>query len=352
MNSQSAPTGNPAATSAGKPVAGRHGKGHWLRVSLGMAIGGVLLALLFRRIDFVKVGSLLDRATLAPLLFALATYVTGFLLRSIRFWAMLGASAGRRLPLGQCVAPFIASFGISDVLPFRAGDGFRILWFHRRFGIAAGTLIGTMLVERILDLAALMAIAAAGLMLAGVSAPPAMLAGLEVLVAVIIGGVLAILFAPAFLARLSERWAPRFMRGPASALTGALDASAAAVRHVGSWRRLMFFAILSLGCWIFESMVFLGAWWSLGGPPGVLAKPFLASAFSTIGTLVPSLPGHFGSFEYFGVQAFALVGIEPSFAAATVFLAHLVLWAPTAIFGMAWLLFTAMRRPPHHSQNK
>ena len=73
--------------------------------------------------------------------------------------------------------------------------------------------------------------------------------------------------------------------------------------------------------------------------------PFLAFVFSTLGTMIPSLPGHFGSFEYFGVQAFTLSGADPSFAAAVVFLAHLILWAPTAMFALLWLLFGSMRTP-------
>src|SRR3546814_10764021 len=71
-----------------------------------------------------------------------------------------------------------------------------------------------------------------------------------------------------------------------------------AVRQMGSWRRLVFLMVFSLICWVLESIVFLCAWWSLGGAAGEIAKPFLAFAFSTLGTLVPSLPGHFGSFEY------------------------------------------------------
>src|SRR3546814_11699417 len=87
---------------------------------------------------------------------------------------------------------------------------------------------------------------------------------------------------------------------------------------MGSWRRLVFLMVFSLICWVLESIVFLCAWWSLGGAAGEIAKPFLAFAFSTLGTLVPSLPGHFGSFEYFGVQAFTLTGVDATFAAAVV----------------------------------
>src|SRR3546814_13305171 len=111
---------------------------------------------------------------------------------------------------------------------------------------------------------------------------------------------------------------------------------------MGSWRRLVFLMVFSLICWVLESIVFLCAWWSLGGAAGEIAKPFLAFAFSTLGTLVPSLPGHFGSFEYFGVQAFTLTGEDAPLAAAGVTLVHCVLWALTVIFGLARLLFGSL----------
>src|SRR3546814_20440622 len=69
---------------------------------------------------------------------------------------MLQAATDRPLAMRPCIGPFIARFGISDILPLRAGDGFRVVWFNRQFGIPVGVLIGTMLVARLLDLTAIL----------------------------------------------------------------------------------------------------------------------------------------------------------------------------------------------------
>ena len=149
--------------------------------------------------------------------------------------------------------------------------------------------------------------------------------------------------APTLLVRLCERLSKR-MPGPVMAmLLGTSQAMADALRQIGSWRRMMVFGALSIGCWLLESIVFMGAWLSLGGT-GSAGIPFLSFIFSTLGTMVPSLPGHFGSYEYFGVQAFTLSGTDPSFAAAVVFLAHLIIWAPTALFGVLWVMLGATRK--------
>ncbi|WEX75260.1 flippase-like domain-containing protein [Sinorhizobium numidicum] len=315
-----------------------------LRVGLGLIAGAAFVVLVLRDVNLAEVSDLLQRATLAPLFLAVLAFVADFLLRAVRFWIMLGQTTGRSLPLGPTIGPFIASFGMSDVLPLRLGDGFRVLWFSRRFGISAGTVLGTMIVERILDLVTIVILGAGALMLAEVSAPAALMRNFQLVLVVALAGGLGMLFVPALLSRLFERLFRGVELSIASSLLSALKATSAAVLQVGSWRRIAVLTVISLALWILESLVLIGAWLSLGGSPDHLLQPFVAFAFSTLGTLVPSLPGHFGAFEFFGVQAFALVGVDAQMAVAVVLLAHVILWAPTAIFGISWLLFGAYER--------
>jgi uncharacterized protein (TIRG00374 family) len=230
---------------------------------------------------------------------------------------------------------------MSDILPLRLGDGFRVLWFSRKFRISAGTVIGTMIVERILDLVTIVMLGGLALLLVGISAQPTLLLNFQIVLVVALCGGLALLFAPTLLCTMLERLFGRIAFKPIGMLIRALRSTSAAVVKIGSWRMLAMLTLMSLALWLLESIVLLGVWISLGGSFQALLKPFLAFAFSTLGTLVPSLPGHFGSFEFFGVQAFTLVGVDATFAAAVILLAHLILWAPTAIFGVVWLLLGA-----------
>lgn len=319
-----------------------------LRITLGAVVGVIFVMLVLRNVDLAKVGEWLAQATITPLVVAFLAFAADFVLRAVRFWMMLLSTTGQRLPLCPTIAPFIASFGMSDILPLRLGDGFRVLWFSRRFGIPAGTVVGTMIVERILDLVTIVMLGGAALALVGVSAQPTLLLNFQIALIVALGGGFTLLFAPALLCMLLERLLGRFAFKPIHMLIGALRATSAAVLRIGSWRKLAMLTLMSLLLWLLESVVVLGVWVSLGGSFGELLKPFLAFAFSTLGTLVPSLPGHFGPFEFFGVQAFTLVGVDATFAAAVILLAHLILWAPTAIFGVVWLLIgvAPARRAP------
>jgi uncharacterized protein (TIRG00374 family) len=314
-----------------------HSRTRKFRAVLGILIGAIFIYLVMRDIDFARVGTLFTKAKLFPLTVAIFAFVADFLLRAVRFWTMLRLTTGRKLPLVPTIGPFIASFGISDILPFRVGDALRVLWFSRQFRISAGTVVGTMIVERILDLVSIVFLGAGALALLDTATPSVLVWNFEVVLLIAVGGGAVILLAPAMLCRILEKIFGKFANAAIDRLVELLRATSTAVVQIGSWRSIILFIIISITLWILESVVMLGAWVSLGGELSAVQKPFLAFAFSTLGTLVPSLPGHFGSFEFFGLQAFALAGVETSFAAAVLLLTHLILWAPTALFGIIWL---------------
>ncbi len=320
-----------------------------VRAGFGLFVGVSFGVIVVQHIDFRKTGAILEQAASGPIAAALLAFALDFLLRAVRFCGLLFAATGRRVPLARCIAPFVASFGMSDLLPLRAGDGLRVVWFCRRFGLPAGSVLGAMLVERVFDLMTLLLLGAIALSLVGASVPGPLVASFQLVLAGCLAAGVMVMAAPALLVHLLNRLS-RGKPGPTMAtLLRTLQATSGALQQIGSWRRITLFGGLSIACWLLESGVFLGAWLSLGGSGGT-GIPFLSFIFSTLGTLIPSLPGHFGSFEYFGIQAFTLSGADPSFAAAVVFLAHLILWAPTALFAIIWLLFGSMRAPASTSK--
>lgn len=147
--------------------------GATFRIGLGVAAGAAFIVLVVRDVHLPEVWALLQNAALAPLLFAFLAFVTDFLLRALRFWMILKQTSSRDLPLGPTVAPFIASFGVNDVLPLRLGDGFRVVWFSRQFRISAGTVVGAMIVERVLDLVTIVVLGALAMALLDLSAASA-----------------------------------------------------------------------------------------------------------------------------------------------------------------------------------
>ncbi len=312
--------------------------GATFRIGLGVAAGAAFIVLVVRDVHLPEVWALLQNAALAPLLFAFLAFVTDFLLRALRFWMILKQTSSRDLPLGPTVAPFIASFGVNDVLPLRLGDGFRVVWFSRQFRISAGTVVGAMIVERVLDLVTIVVLRALAMALLDLSAASATAWHFELALVVALAGGFGMLLAPAFLARVFEKLLHGVELSVVVMALSGLKATSAAVLQVGSWYKIIVLTAISLALWVLESLVLIGAWLSLDRAAHDFLKPFLAFVFSTLGTLIPSLPGHFGAFEFFGVQAFALVGVDAPTAVAVLLVAHFILWAPIAIFGICWLL--------------
>lgn len=313
-----------------------HPRHRWWRLLLGLVCGTLFVVLISRSISLRAVLSTMADAAWLPLLVGLAAYALDFVLRAIRFWLLLDGPT-RRVPLAGSISPFIASFGISDILPLRIGDVFRILWFNRRFKLPVGTLLGAMLLERMFDLVSLVLLAAVAFAMADITLDGTLLAIANAVVAVTVLSSLIILAAPALVGKVAEYFNRRNGNLPQRIGT-TLEAMAKAIADFGSWRRLTGMLLFSLLIWLLESVVLIGAWISLGGTSENGSAPFLAFTVSTLGTLVPALPGHFGSYEYFGMIAFDAAGIDRTMGAATILLSHLILWVPTAAFGVAWLM--------------
>lgn len=308
-----------------------------LRIALHCGVGALLLLLFLRQIDWHAAMAMMRRASGLPIIIGLLAYGLDFLLRSVRFWMLLQAVAGRKLPFRAVPAPFVASFGISDLLPLRAGDLFRLGWFQRSMGLRTGSVLGAMVIERFYDLATLLLLCA---MLLGWHLPAP--GGWSLTGA----AMLAIVAAPLVLSRLPAWPVTPAAKGRLLHRIGhGLHDMMTAFRVLRSFRRIMLLTTVSLACWLLEALLFLGVWVSLSGAPGRWDAPMTAFTASTLGTLVPGLPGHFGTFELFGLEAFTRSGIAPDMAAAVLLLAHLLLWAPTALFAIVWLPFSRSGRP-------
>lgn len=330
----------PKARSCAPPLQRRTsaaGLPRWLRVVLQYAAGLALLGLFLRQIDPAQLLAHVRRLNAAPVLIALMAYALDFLLRAVRFWLLLNAASGRKLPWKGVPGPFVASFGISDLLPLRAGDVFRLLWFRQRMQLPGGTVLGAMVIERGLDLASLLLLGT--LVLAAFAPGLALLLTAAMLLA---GGLVLPLLArdasmPAA-RRSSQGWRARLTLGARDAL--------ATFRILRSPRFSAGLGALSLVCWVLESLVLLCVWIDLGGAPDDPFTPVAGFVAATLATLVPSLPGHFGTFELLGLETFQRLGVSPGFAAAVLLVGHLLLWAPTALFAAAWL---ALARSPRGS---
>lgn len=277
-------------------------------VAVGFALSAAGLWYVFHDVDAAALLRSAERVRLLPLLGSLASYWAGLvLLRSVLVRHLL-RSVGD-VTLGQAYRYICIGFLANNVLPFRAGDVARSVAIHRGSGIRFPSVVGSLAVERMLDM---MMVAAVGLAAIQVAPLPA---GVRI-AALISGGALGVALAVlTILARRSRaekdepggRWRAgvwnlwvRFSAG-----FGAL----------GTARGVLFALALAVLIWILAlaTMLFRLAAFDLEPSlPVVLA--LLASL--GFGVAVPSAPGYVGTYHAAAAFALQLFGVESGLAAA------------------------------------
>ena len=299
-----------------------------MRFWAGLAVSLLFLWLLSSQLDadvLLQAARGINAGWLLPALLALAL---DYLLRILR-WTLLLRTFNPTLPVSHCAGPFIASFAINNVVPLRAGDITRAFAFGKLLGTAGDKVTATLVIERVLDLGALLALLSISLLLIPATSKLDLLAYAGI--SALFFGMLALLFAPQFWQQLfrslplPEGKIRQFVDQVFTALT--------AVRGLFKWLALV---ALSGLVWVLEGVTFLCTALAVT-PLETLSAPWLALSLGSLGTLLPSSPGYVGTFDYFAAQGFSLAGVEPALAASIAVLIHLVLWLPVTVIGLSWL---------------
>lgn len=308
-----------------------------VRALVGLAVAALFVWLVAHRLDWAEVRGVLAAAAPWPLLVGLVALALDLTARIARWWLMLRV-ADPGLRFARCARPFLGSLALNNTVPLRAGDVLRVVGFRQALGAPRAYVLGTLVVERILDLLVLLALlfvalagAAAGFPRAFiVAAGAAGVAGVLLLVALTRYPERIERAAAALLAPLVRR---RSWGAAALAGVGHLAGSLALLRRPGLARKLI---ALSVAAWLLEGAMFASVAWSLHIHVPPLA-PWLALGAATVATLLPSSPGYVGTFDYFAMLGLTAYGAGRAEAAAFALLVHLVLWLPVTVAGLAAL---------------
>jgi glycosyltransferase 2 family protein len=285
----------------------------WWRTVAGLAVAALFVMLLARRVDWLDVRRVLAGADWRPLALALVALGGDMAARITRWWWMVRA-VEPGLPLASCVRPFLGSLALNNTVPLRAGDVLRVFGFRRALRAPTAHLVGTLVLERMLDLLMLLAILLIGVLgTSGVFPRP---------ITRVIQQLVARLFA-------RRSWLPAVTMA-VTQLTGAL----ALLRSASRALRLLGLTLLA---WLLEGAVFACVMWSLHIQVPWPA-PWLSLGAATLATLLPSSPGYVGTFDYFAALGVTAYGATAATSAAFALLTHLVLWLPVTAAGLLALL--------------
>lgn len=317
----------------------------WIIPLLGLGITGFFLWLLLSKVEWNEVSGALSRISLVSLLIALGFLAVGYTVRVVRWWSMLRV-LDPGVSLSACGWPFLVSIAVNNLLPFRAGDALRIVGFRKQLRAPAMRLLGTLLIERLLDLMTLLVFFFLGLSGVTASKVPEYFIRLTSFIA--IGGavaVLAILFFTRQIERLFYWIADRpglVVRGWSAPMKEHIGHLLDALRVLQTPTFTLKLIALSVIVWGFEGAVFATVAHALS-PESATAGPWFALSTGTLATLIPSSPGYVGTFDYFAMLGMMAYGAERSSATAFAVVVHVVLWLPLTIAGMTYFLMPGAR---------
>ena len=309
----------------------------WLTL-LGIGISVAALWIAVRDVDLAFVAQRLAQADVRYLLVAVAVGAVQIWLRTMRWQLLLPVRPdGSRAPTHRLLPVVLIGYLGNVALPARLGELVRTYLVARRESLDPVSVLGTVVLERILDVVALAGFAF--IVALAVGAPPWMVGAAALAAAT---GSVALLVAIAGLPTVVRILGPRF--GPATAtsrwrplLLRAAGQFSAGVSGSRSRRAVAGAAALSFITWPLDALLV----WLVASSIDIdisLGAAALISAAAVLSTAVPSAPGYVGTYELAAAFAAQAMGVASSPAFALAVLAHAFTILPVAIAGAVCLV--------------
>ena len=309
-----------------------------LRAVVGIAISVLAFSLVFRSVDPGLTARILAGAVPGWLLLLVVFLVVDVLIRAIRWRRPLAPI--RDVPFGATLAYLLIGYLANNVLPARLGELVRCHYLGDREGLSRTTALGTVVVERVVDIAVVVAIAAFAILVLSVRGlvASAVLVGVAIVVLLVVALAIGI---AAHRIPGAERVAAAASRWPrvGELATKLRDGLAVAGRP-----RTLFEALaLSVVAWGATLLAFAAAGQAVGIQLTVGQAALLAAGVA-LAAAIPSGPASLGTFELAGVRIGEAFGIasEPAFAIAL--LVHAAILVITSIGGIVALVRLGWRR--------
>jgi uncharacterized protein (TIRG00374 family) len=307
------------------------------RGALGIAISAVALVLVFRTVDVAAAWDTLQRAQLQWVALMVGFMSADVLLRALR-WRVLLAPIGKVRYLDS-LASLLVGYLANNVLPARLGEVVRSHDLGERTGLSKSTILGTIIVERVVDTLVVVVIAAVAILVMSVRGVVAS----AVLVGLAVSGLLVVAIVVAMAAhRLpgADRVVAFINRWPQ--IHGMLVRLRAGLAVTRSGRTMAAAVALTLVSWSCTVLAFASAAQAVGIQPTV-GQAALLAAGTNLATAVPAAPGYVGTFELAAVTIAASVGIDRESALAFAILVHVASLLITSIGGAVALLARGRR---------
>jgi uncharacterized protein (TIRG00374 family) len=315
-----------------------------LRAGIGILVTVVFIYLAFRKVDLGQMAHSFRSANYWYLLPALLILFLSHYLRALRWRYFLNPV--KRLDTGSLFSSLMVGYAANVVMPAHLGELIRAHTLSRKRPVSMGCAFATIVVERIIDVFALLILLALCMMIYPfpswvVASGYVMLGGAVLLFAVLILSrryevrtlsALRLFMKPlptTFTDKVVS-WAGRFLSGIVS-LEHRLDYLVVGALSVAIWVCYALTFHISLYAFDFVELYSLAWYVSL-----------ILLVITTISVVVPSSPGYIGAFHYLCKLALGLFGVPASPALSYATVAHAVCFLPVFVVGLVLANYQGM----------
>lgn len=314
----------------------------WLRFGIGVFISALFVWLAFRGLDLAEIGQRIISARPAQFGLGVAAVLVSSLLRSYRWQRCFETGDG--VTFGQAFGAYGLGALSTQVVPARLGDLIRIYVLDRNSPAGGGKALGTLVVERLSDMLAVVTLLA---VLLPMFELPAWIKTGDAFAAVV--AVVALAFVYVLARRGSTVNEPAWLKG--RPLLPALFRILVQLIHgfsaVKSPKRGLSILLVAYAIWVSQIAFYLVCAAAIDVPLSWREASLLTCVLA-LSTIIPAGPGYAGSFELAAVSALALFSIDRSSAISYLELTRvagllgLLIWGAA---GLASLRLSASRQP-------
>lgn len=305
-----------------------------LSILVGFILSAALLFLVLRQLDFKMVAQAYMNVKWWHVLVLFLAVALDLTVRGIR-WQLLVSPVAKASPLTMIKLETIG-LAMNNVLPLRLGELARATIGAGTLKISFLTLLSTIVVERALDTISLGVIfVLAARFASGLEIVQRYGAAVWVLLAVMLGGVFALIFMDVLIERnpIVRGLAERFPK-----LGGIARKIAVGAEALRKPRLAVIIILLGFGLWVVNAFGYFWGAMALGiEPPVSYGRAMLILCTSAIAVSLPAMPGYFGTFEVAIQRLMMAWGVDKDISFAYAAFMHINIYIVMTTLGIIFL---------------
>lgn len=302
---------------------------------LGLAVGVAFLWLALRQADLAELRATVATVDTHWLLFATLLYWCALSLRVLR-WQLLLRELGAA-PLPAVAETLLVGYAVNNVLPARLGEVARAAYAKRRLGIGQARVFGSIVIERVLDLVAILACLGAGLVVLHYIGHATRQPTFE-LVALNAGVIIGLVVLAIAVLRSGNLGR---LRIPPQVMAVCRDFSAGIASL--NRRSALLAVLLSAIIWAFEVAALVQTFKALALSLDV-GQAMLVMGIASLSTLVPTAPGYLGTYQLVFALAMRTFGLPESIGIVAASAVQACLFGSVTVVGTVILALRSLRR--------